>query len=133
MKSTLLIVIALFLTSCATTKIVNNTRARDVASFESPIYEQNVISSFETDQTVMHHGSTIAEITNSQKLLGCWYSGSREMGPDVQIYCNESDLTNIKWKPLSVVVKAKERQTRGTGLVLDLSVIRRYIMILQAI
>lgn len=55
-----------------------------------------------------NHGATLAELPEGKTLV-CWYAGSREGGPDVQIYCSQKDKTSTVWSKPAVAVAAGER------------------------
>ncbi|MBC7742442.1 MAG: exo-alpha-sialidase [Bdellovibrionaceae bacterium] len=90
-----------FLCACAT--LNNRTPSSDI------IYNSDFIQA--EGIAPQAHSATLAVLTPIHKLLACWYSGSREMGPDVQIYCSTADLNDTKWSTPTVAVKAQEKQT----------------------
>lgn len=56
----------------------------------------------------MHHGSGILS-WGKGKLLSCWFTGTRESGRDVQIYCTDSEDNGETWTQPRVVVKRQEK------------------------
>lgn len=75
----------------------------------TPVYETGFLSALGSFPSL--HSATLAESPSQRKLIGCWYAGSREMGPDVQIYCSTSNSDFIKWSAARVAVAAQEVHT----------------------
>jgi predicted neuraminidase len=61
-----------------------------------------------------NHAAAIVELPN-QKLMACWYAGSREGGGDVQIYCAKKDVLSASWDVPTVVVPANDK-TKGSWM-----------------